>query len=329
MVKFLIIRFSSIGDIVLTSPVVRCLKQQAGDSEVHFLTKPAFKDIVISNPNIDKVITLKENFEETIQDIKSEGYDYIIDLHHNLRTFRIKKRIGILSFSFPKLNKEKWLLVNLNINRLPQKHIVDRYFETVTLFEIKNDNKGLDYFIPEKDIIDLKTIPINTEQGFIGFVLGANHFTKKLPAEKITEIIRNISFPVVLLGDKKDRTVADIIINQCQKNNIYNACGEYNLNQSASLVNQAKVIVTHDTGLMHIASAFRKPIVSIWGNTIPEFGMYPYVTKELSAMMEVKGLKCRPCSKIGFSKCPKKHFRCMNSIENEKIIAAITSFWNK
>lgn len=327
MVKFLVIRFSSIGDIVLTSPVIRCLKQQVKDSEVHFLTKPSFKDIVISNPNIDKVLLLKEKFEDTVQDLKNERYDYIIDLHHNIRTLRLKKRLGILSFSFPKLNKEKWLLVNFNINRLPRRHIVDRYFETVKLFEVINDNKGLEYFIPEQDIVNLNTIPINFKKGYVGFVLGANHNTKKLPAEKITEIVKDIPFPVILLGDKNDKPIADIIINQCQKDSIYNACGEYNLNQSASLVKQAKVIVSHDTGLMHIASAFRKPIISVWGNTIPEFGMYPYVTKELSTLIEVKGLKCRPCTKIGFNTCPKKHFRCMNEIENEKIITAIKNYW--
>ncbi|PIP53799.1 MAG: glycosyl transferase [Bacteroidetes bacterium CG23_combo_of_CG06-09_8_20_14_all_32_9] len=320
MVKFLIIRFSSIGDIVLTTPVIRCLKQQVKETEIHFLTKPAFSSILLSNPYIDKVLTLKEKFSETISEIWNERYDYIIDLHNNIRTRRIKNRIGILSFSFYKLNIEKWLLVNFKINKLPDKHIVDRYLETVRSFDITNDNKGLDYFIPENDEIDLKKLPEFLHSGYVGFVIGAKHFTKKMPAQKISEIISKIPFPVILFGGKEDIPQAEQIISTCNNKNIFNSCGKFNLNQSASLVKQSKVIVSHDTGLMHIAAAFQKPVISLWGNTVPEFGMYPYIKKELSEIIEIKHLKCRPCTKIGFNKCPKKHFRCMNDIDNNLVV---------
>lgn len=328
MVKFLVIRFSSIGDIVLTTPVVRCLKQQVEEAEVHFLTKPAFKEILSSNPNIDKVLTLNNKFDETIAEIKNEYYDYIIDLHHNIRTFRIKKRVGIVSFSFPKLNKEKWLIVNLGIDRLPHKHIVDRYFETVKLFDVVNDKKGLDYFIPDEDHVNIKSLPAFLHKGYVGVVLGAKHFTKKMPAIKLSMIINKIPFPVVLLGDNTDQIEGNKIIDTCEKKDIYNACGIYHLNQSASIVKQAKVIITHDTGLMHIAAAFRKNIISLWGNTIPEFGMFPYVSKEKSDLVEVKGLKCRPCTKIGFKKCPKSHFKCMIDIDNDQVVELTKKHWN-
>ncbi len=328
-VKFLIIRFSSIGDIVLTTPVIRCLKQQVDGAEIHFLTKPAFSSILTSNPNINKVLTLKEIFSETIAEIKEERYDYIIDLHNNLRTKRIKSRIGILCFKFNKLNIEKWLLVNFKINKLPDVHIVDRYLETVKIFDVKNDNKGLDYFIPISDEIDLNILPENIKSGYIGFVIGAKHFTKKFPTNKIIEIINKIDFPVVLLGGKEDIEEAEQITSDCKLKNIYNGCGKFNINQSASLVKQANVIITNDTGLMHIASAFQKPIISLWGNTVPEFGMYPYVKNNLSEIVEVKNLKCRPCSKIGFNKCPKKHFRCMNEIDNNLIIKYINKYWEE
>jgi len=327
MVKFLVIRFSSIGDIVLTTPIVRCLKQQVEEAEVHFLTKPAFKEILTSNPNIDKVLTLKEKLDDTITEIKNEYYDYIIDLHHNIRTLSIKKRIGIASFSFPKLNKEKWLLVNLKINRLPRKHIVDRYFETVKLFEVVNDNKGLEYLIPNEDQINIKSLPEFLHKGYVGIVIGAKHFTKKMPSVKLSMIINQIPFPVVLLGDKNDEVEGNKIIETCDKKDIYNACGIYRLNQSASLVKQAKVIITHDTGLMHIAAAFRKHIISLWGNTVPEFGMYPYVPKENSDIVEVKKLRCRPCTKIGFNKCPKSHFKCMIDINNEQVVELTKKHW--
>ena len=120
-----------------------------------------------------------------------------------------------------------------------------------------------------------------------------------------------MKLPVILAGDRENYAMAEIIAGACD-HPVMNCCGLYNINQSASLIRQANVVISHDTGLMHIASAFKKKIISVWGNTIPHFGMSPYQPHPDSAIFEVSGLKCRPCSKLGFRKCPKKHFRCMN-----------------
>lgn len=318
MVKFLVIRFSSIGDIVLTTPVVRCLKNQVEGAEVHYLTKRSFSSILAHNPYIDKVHVLEDSLGKVIQELKKENFDYIIDLHHNLRSSIVKSRLRILAFSFKKLNIEKWLMVKFKINKLPEKHIVDRYFETLRLFDVENDQKGLDFFVEPADEIDICTLPETHLQGYIGFVIGAKHNTKKLPAPKIISLIKKMNLPVVLLGGKEDIAEAETI--SSQTNGLcFDACGKYNLGQSASLVRQANLIITHDTGLMHIASAFHKKIISVWGNTIPQFGMYPYLPAPDSQVMEVNGLKCRPCSKIGYPACPLKHFNCMNLQDEEKI----------
>jgi ADP-heptose:LPS heptosyltransferase len=322
LVKFLIIRFSSIGDIVLTTPVIRCLKTQVEGAEVHFLTKKAFTPVLAHNPYIDKLHVLQDSLSHTIDSLKQEKFDYIIDLHHNLRTFRVKNKLKALSFSFNKLNIEKWLMVTFKINRLPDKHIVDRYFETVRLFDVVNDGKGLDYFISPADEVDITQLPETFRNGYIGFVIGAKHNTKKLPVQKIISLLEKINKPVIILGGKEDTSEGDEIANALGSG-IYNACGKYSLGQSASLVKQADAIIAHDTGLMHIAAAFKKKIVSVWGNTIPEFGMYPYAAGTGSQIVEVKGLKCRPCSKIGYTKCPKSHFNCMNLINEQQITDAI------
>ena len=321
-IKFLIIRFSSIGDIVLTTPVVRNLKQQLEGVEIHYLTKPQFKSILDNNPYIDKVHTLKKSLKETVSELKYEHFDYIIDLHRNIRTTRFKNRLKIISFSFDKLNKEKWLLVNFKKNKLPDVHIVDRYMDTLKVFDIKNDQKGLDYFIPKNDEVDVKSISKNLKDGYVGIVVGAYHNTKKLTKEKVIAICKQIDKPILLLGGLDNKEEGEEIRNAIGKN-IYNACGNYNINQSASLVKQAKVILTPDTGLMHIASAFKKKIISVWGNTIPEFGMYPYLPHADSEIMEIKSLKCRPCTKIGFAKCPKKHFKCINDLDEDYIVKRI------
>ncbi|MBN1252206.1 MAG: glycosyltransferase family 9 protein [Bacteroidales bacterium] len=319
MIKFLIIRFSSIGDIVLTTPIIRNLKLQGECTEIHYLTKKQYAGILENNPYIDKLHLLDNSISEINYELRKEHFHYVIDLHRNLRTKRVKLGLRTISFEFNKLNWEKWLIVNLKINKLPDVHIVDRYLETVKFFIEENDNKGLDYFIPEKDEVNISDFPEKFKTEYIAFAIGAQHFTKKLPKEKIISICKKIDKPIILLGDKNDFEIAEEIKNNVGEN-ILNACGKYNLNQSASIVKQSKLLITHDTGLMHIAAALKKKIISVWGNTIPEFGMYPYLADEDSEIVQVKGLKCRPCSKIGFKKCPKKHFKCMNDIDEERIV---------
>ena len=319
--KFLIIRFSSIGDIVLTTPVVRCLKKQLPDSEIHFLTKQSFGTIVENNPYIDKVHLLTHSWETVVHELKQENYDYIIDLHHNLRTLRLKKDLGIKSFPFNKLNIQKWIYTNLKWNMMPDVHIVDRYVKTVESFDIKNDGEGLDYFIPGKDEVKQSDIPVSHHLGYIGLVIGAAHNTKKLPVEKLKELCSKIDHPIILLGGKEDNEIAKQIASE-DPIKVYNACGKFNLNESADLVRKSKLIITHDTGLMHIAAAFKKKIISVWGNTVPEFGMYPYYGKDQipNSKFEIKGLRCRPCSKIGYTKCPRGHFKCMRQISMDAVV---------
>jgi ADP-heptose:LPS heptosyltransferase len=309
--KFLIIRFSSIGDIVLTTPVVRCLRKKYPNAAIHYLTKKQFGSIIDSNPYVDKVILLKDDINETIVEVREENYDYIIDLHHNLRTLRIKQALKKVPFnSFNKLNIEKWILTNFKIKLVPHKHIVDRYMETVQKLGVVNDGAGLDYFIPEKDRVKESDIPFSHLHGYVAIAIGAAHNTKKLPVEKLKTLAEKIGYPVILLGGKDDFPNGEIIA-ESDPVKIYNACGKFSLNESADLVRRAKLVISHDTGLMHIAAAFKKNILSVWGNTVPSFGMTPYQTQY--EIFQVNKLWCRPCSKTGFDKCPLGHFKCMNN----------------
>lgn len=327
IVKFLIIRFSSIGDIVLTTPVVRTLKEQCEGAEIHYLTKKQYVGLLEDNPYVDKIHVLDRSFNAMIAELRNEHFHYVIDLHNNLRTARVKLRLHAVSFKFNKLNREKWLMVNFKKNKLPDLHIVDRYMETINFFIDENDNRGLDFFIADGDEVNVTTLPTPHQKGYIAFAIGAQHYTKRLPDEKIISVCKRINQPIVLLGDKNDAIVGEKV-RLAIGENIYNACGKYNLNQSASIVHKAKLVISHDTGLMHIAAAFKKQIISVWGNTIPEFGMYPYLSDEKSEMIEVKGLPCRPCSKIGYHKCPKKHFKCMNDIDETRIVEICNSVFN-
>ena len=320
--KILIIRFSSIGDIVLTSALVRCLKQQVRGAEIHFLTKTQFDPVLRANTNITRVWQYDHNFRDVIPQLKSQGFDFIIDLHKNYRSAFVKRQLGVKSASFPKLNMQKWLMVRFKLNFLPDVHIVDRYFMAARHFGIKNDGNGLDYFIPAEDEVDPAVLPETHRHGFIAVVIGGKHHTKIFPVEKVIASCKKLAKPVILLGSVEDRQRGELIAGEAGSM-VFNSCGMFNINQSASLIRQSGAVLTNDTGLMHVAAAFRKPIVSVWGNTIPAFGMYPYLPEAFrtgSLMAGVEGLSCRPCSKLGFARCPKKHFKCMNDIEIGPIV---------
>ncbi|MEO8823524.1 MAG: glycosyltransferase family 9 protein [Ginsengibacter sp.] len=319
--KILIIRFSSIGDIVLTTPVIRNLRVKFPDATLHYLTKKKFAGIVSSNPNLDKVLLLEEDLGKTIEEIKAEKYDEVIDLHHNLRTLRIKSALPFVPFrSFNKLNIEKWIYTNLKINVLPKMHIVDRYMATVKHLGVTNDGLGLDYFIPKQDEIKEGDIPFSHLQGYVAIAIGAAHNTKKLPVEKLQELVQKINFPIILLGGKDDFLNGEKIAGK-DTIKIYNACGKFSLNESAAIVRDSKLVISHDTGLMHIAAAFKKKILSVWGNTVPSFGMLPYQTQY--KVFQVNKLQCRPCSKTGFDKCPRGHFKCMKKQSMDAIASGV------
>jgi ADP-heptose:LPS heptosyltransferase len=275
--------------------------------------------VIENNIYVDKVFAIKDSLKDVIPQLKKENYDYVIDLHHNVRTLRLKTALGKKSFSFNKLNWEKFLIVNFKKNKLPNLHIVDRYFETLQSLGVKNDGNGLDYYINEKDEIDIpSTLPTLFHEDYNVLVVGGSYFTKQIPINKLKEICTKSLLPLILLGGKEDAPIAEQVY-QFHKNKTINLCGKLNLNQSASIIQQANKVITSDTGLMHIAAAFKKDIVSLWGNTIPEFGMGPYLAGKNSQILEVKGLSCRPCSKLGYKKCPKGHFKCMNDIEIKSI----------
>lgn len=312
--KILIIRFSSIGDIVLTTPVIRCCKEQIKNAEIHFVCKAAFKSTLQHNPFIDKLITFEKDINEVIPVLKQENYDVVVDLHNNLRSRRLKMSLSKKSVAFNKLNIKKFLAVALkNKSLLPDVHIVQRYLKAVESLGVKDDGKGLDYFIATEERVHPSTLPIELQNGFVALVAGGSYYTKKMPVNKLIEICKNSQLPIALLGGKDDAAIAEQVVAAC--NNAFNLCGKYSLNQSASIIIHSTFVISSDTGLMHIASAYGKKIISLWGNTIPEFGMYPYQPGEGSKILEVNNLKCRPCSKLGYGKCPKGHFKCMNEID--------------
>lgn len=318
--KVLVVRFSSIGDIVLTSPIVRALKEQVA-AEVHFITKEKFSAVVAENPRIDKIYRIKKEITEVMSDLKKEKYDYVIDLHKNLRSKRLIYTLGVKSITFDKINIEKWLRVHTRINYLPNKHLVDRYYEGVKKLGVEDDGEGLEYFhgVSESELVQL--IP---RGDYVAVVLGATYYTKRIPKKKILTLVENTTMPCILLGGKDVLELGEELTGQLP--NAINYVGKLSLNQSAALVSKSKFTVTGDTGLMHIAAAFKVPTLVFWGSTAHELGMYPYYGKNhCVASIDIvnREINCSPCSKIGKETCPKGHFKCMLETNDAEIIKAV------
>jgi ADP-heptose:LPS heptosyltransferase len=315
-VKVLVVRFSSLGDIVLTSPVLRCVKTQRPDIELHFCCKKSMLPSVEHNPYVDKILTLDHDFGLLVQEIKNEKYDLMINLHHNLRTLKLRWLTSIPTKSFNKINFSKWMAVRFKIfNQLPDKHLVNRYMKTVSELSVQYDGNGLDFFTGEEQIPE--KIQSNLPENFHAYAIGGQHTTKRLPLSKMKELIERSSLPIVLLGGDKDIQTADLLKDYFG-DKVFNLCGQLSLSQSALIFKMANKVISHDSVMMHIAAALDKDLISIWGNTIPEFGMYPLFAENSNAnstLLEVKNLPCRPCSKIGFDSCPRSHFDCMNKID--------------
>lgn len=320
--KFLIIRFSSIGDIVLASPVFRVLKKQVVTAEVHFLTKTSFAAVTAYNPYIDKFHYYQENLDSVISSLKEEDFDYVIDLHNNFRSQKIRRALGKQVVVIDKLNWQKFLLTTGRINLMPGRHITTRSLDTLASFGIKDDGLGLDYFIGEENYVKETDLPASHLAGYIAIVVGASYKTKKLPPDKLLQLCQQLDHPVILIGAKEEREEAEQVASAIP-GRVYNACGKFSLNESADIVRRSKLVISNDTGLQYIACAFNKPVIAIWGGTSPKLDVEPYYGTANSLKQKheniVLNLPCQPCSKYGDKKCPLGHFRCMRNLDTKYI----------
>jgi len=314
--KVLIIRFSSIGDIILTTPVLRCIKQQLG-VEVHYLTKKSFSGLLQHNPYVDALHCIdKEIGPELIEKLKAEQFDFLVDLHGNWRSLRIKKALGLPSKTFAKLNLQKWLLIHLGIDLMPRQHVADRYLDTLTHIGVSNDHKGLDYFMAPETSVD-----VDLNKPFIAWSIGGSFTPKKLDTAQVVDVCNKMDVPVYLLGGSQEVEEAETIIEACGQPNIKSFCGKLSLDQTALLIKNSRVLLSNDTGLMHIGAAFKKSIVSFWGCTKPSLGFAPYAAASDSVEILSKISK-RPCSKHGKS-CKHKSLGCIKFIDSKDIEKAV------
>ena len=291
----------------MITPVIRCLQKQL-KATIHVATKKAFVSLLEDNPYIEKVFGLEDDWKAFVKPMKSEHYDHVIDLHNNLRSKRLARSLGIKGRRYDKLSIHKEALIRFRINNLPNLHVSERGLDTVKYLGVKNDHEGMDFFIPNT----VQIAPEWQTKTFVTLALATAHNTKNIPFQTLQLIAEHSDLPIILLGGPAEKELGNSL-SALFPDKLVNMAGNCSLLESAAYVNSSKYLIAGDTGLMHIAAALKKPTLSIWGATIPEFGVFPYYGKyNIPHFMHEVSLSCRPCSKHGGKKCPKKHFNCMN-----------------
>ena len=300
------------GDIVLTTPVIRALNQQL-KAKIDFLTKPQYVSLLESNTYINRIFSLNDK----VDFLQKNKYDYVVDLQNNLRSWQIRSKIQTKSFVFNKKTLRRYLLIYFGIDLL-KNHVVDRYFATVASLNVVNDNQGLDF-----NVSSSVKPEFNTSQSYIAWCIGGTHNPKKLSAKQITQVVSKLKIPVVLLGGNNDLDIAKEIINNEECKSVYNFCGKLSVQESSYLIKESKMLLTNDTGMMHIASALKMPIISFWGCTKPSLGFTPYMT-DPSSIKIISKRSAKPCSKHG-KHCKYGKNGCIKEIDPQLIYDSVLS----
>lgn len=317
--RILLIRLSSIGDIVLTTPLIRQVRARFPDATLDFLTQPAFAELLAYNPHLSHLFTT-ENFKPT------ERYDICIDLQNNRRSRRLRYRQAKQTLQYEKQNWRKLLLVAFKWRwQLDTRPVPLRYLASCQRLGIEDDGKGCELFLSSTQR-EFATEQLG-QQPALAVCYGARHFTKRFPVEKLSHVINAIqamhpTLQVILLGSKEESALSEALMAKLvHRTRVRNFSGQCSLLETAALIERASAVLTNDTGLMHIAAAFQKNIVTIFGSSVREFGFVPY--RAPFQLIENSTLSCRPCSHIGRERCPKGHFKCMMEIEERTVIAAV------
>ena len=289
--RILVIRFSSIGDIVLTAPAVASLRQAIhGPCEIHYLTKANMAAVVEGfSALIDRVHTIEESTAEVQEALKGLNFDYVVDLHNNVRSRSIKRTLGLISFTVDKQNWAKWLLVR-GWRRTPVTSIVERYVEAFA--------GAFGAVVPEAwpALFEEGTAPAGLPATYAVLAIGATHAGKQLTPSLMQTIVDRSDVPVVLIGGSGDAERAKAL----KGSKATSLVGKTTLAESAAVLRGAQHVYAGDTGMMHLAAAMGTPVTSFWGCTRPSLGMAPWNPAQGSAIIVPDAqLGSSPCSKLG------------------------------
>ncbi|MBM3164230.1 MAG: glycosyltransferase family 9 protein [Bacteroidetes bacterium] len=315
--KILVIRFSAIGDVLLTFPVLQGLNDKFPTAEIFFLTKHEQLPLLQLLPFEVKGLELQKSISDTAKVLKHHRFDQIIDLHNNLRTLLLQWSMFRFQWSrVKKHNAAKWCMTRFKTKNTWVPSIVERYAKAAKV-----------ELMGKRMVLNLDhAAPLSLPTKYAVWVLGAKFKTKQFPLEKIRQTLALCDVPIILLGGEEELTMASSLSQEFPR--LINLVGKADFFQAALLLSRAKLVVTNDTGMMHLTSFYNLPMLCLWGNTVPGFGMGPYGCDKVEHF-QVTDLSCRPCSKIGYQECPKGHFKCMMQQDSTLLAARISAIFHQ
>ncbi len=336
--KILIIRFSSLGDVILASPLIRVLRQAYPEARIDFAVKSEFSDVLRFNQNLSTILELGSPLREELRAlairVRSIGYDLILDIHNSLRSRYL--RLSARARAVNVVNKRilaRLALVNLKRNFYRGTvSVPERYLETVKRYGVSDDGAGLEVEVPGETAEAVRAMlgkyELDRYPTVVGLVPMAKHFTKQWPSERFVEFgvqfARRNKSKIILFGPREGTDtcgdIAQMINAEVGSTAAVSLAGMLSILEVAAALDHCTLVVSNDSGLMHLAAARKRKVVAVFGSTVKEFGFFPYGTE--SIVLERNGLSCRPCSHIGLERCPKGHFRCMKEIQAADAVAA-------
>jgi heptosyltransferase-2 len=338
--NILVIRLSSMGDVLLTTPLVRQLKNHFPELRLDFISANQFSEIYKYNPHLSNLWKYDKSWSSVeINDFKkfilknlgNKKYDIVIDLQRNFRSRILRRGLGKKYYSVKKHRLNKLSLVyfkkSLYKNLLS---IPDIYRQSIIDLKIEDDAKGLELWLPGEEKTGVYP-PANRgdRTGIKKIVVapGAHHFTKRWLTERFAEMIDllkdNYGAEIILVGGTSDVTIIKEIMSKI-KHEVQDFSGSASIIKTAEIINSCDLLITNDTGVMHIAAARQVPIVAIFGSSVKDFGFSPF---RVNNIIVEKDVPCRPCSHIGRASCPKGHFDCMKKITVEDVLKAVDSLF--
>ncbi len=320
---------SSLGDILLTTPLLRAIRTRHPDAWISYVTKTAFIPLLADNPRIDELIPYDpaESLGTLIERLRVGQYTHRLDLHGSLRSRALRLRVPGKWRGYPKHRLARTALIRTkrNIYR-DTRHVVERYFDAARDLDVKPDDKPLEFFI-RREMLDqandfLRDRGLGDDRTLVAVCPGAQHATKRWPVrhwQDLVTLLTTRGYDVVVLGGPAERQLGEEVA-AAGGDHAASAAGLFEIGVAAALLKRSARAVTGDSGLLHLASAVGTPLVGLYGPTVRPFGFFPYRAK--ATVLELP-LDCRPCSAMGGPVCPLGHHRCLIDINPDQVFEAV------
>lgn len=332
----LIVRLSSIGDIALTTPLIRAVRRRYPSAQIDFVVKREFAELLRTNPYLNQVYEYEARTGVTglislAASLRRHHYDLYVDIHNNLRSHLLRYAIQpTRSVTYSKQTLRRMLLLKFKINRYAEiLQVPDRYLQPLRQFGVVNDELGLELFPTPAQYAKVQAIfereRLAETELTIGFGPIAAHPLKQWGLEKFVELgkelVQRFGARILLFGGQREVIPIRRLAEQIPNAPVMFA-GELSLLETAAAVRRCAAFVGNDTGIAHIAAAMQRKVVVFFGPTVEEFGFYPYRTP---SRVLCKSLPCRPCTPTGKGRCKIRTHACLKNITVKDAIAAIES----